>query len=158
MPLEIERKFLIANEGWRAHAGPGIPMRQGYVANTPQASVRVRLEGSEARLNIKSATRGVSRLEFEYLIPPEEAREMLERLCTRPQVEKTRYPVRHAGHHWEVDVFEGANAGLVVAELELEQPDEPFERPSWVGAEVTDDLRYYNVSLVSRPYSSWERD
>lgn len=157
MAHEFERKFLVLDERWRSAAQPGIPMRQGYLAHSPQASVRVRLEGTQARLNIKSATLGVARLEFEYPLPVEDAHTLLEQLCARPFVDKTRYPVPHQGHLWEVDVFEGDNAGLVVAEIELADPEEPFARPAWVGEEVTDDPRYYNVSLVRHPYRSWNR-
>lgn len=155
MPTEIERKFLVRNDGWRRHADSGTAYRQGYLVGGRESSVRVRIEGDRARLNIKSATIGVRRLEYEYEIPLHEAREMLTVLCAGPLIEKTRYLVIHEGHHWEVDVFEGDNAGLVVAEIELSHEDEPFVRPDWLGEEVSDDPRYYNVSLVSHPYKDW---
>lgn len=155
MGREIERKFLVTGDGWREAAVAAVPMRQGYLASDPACSVRVRIEGCEARLNIKSAELGVARLEFEYPIPVADAEQMLARLCTTPPVEKVRHRVPWGGHVWEVDVFEGANAGLVVAEIELSDPDEPFERPPWVGREVSDDPRYYNVTLARRPYRDW---
>jgi len=148
MGREIERKFLVTGEGWREAAVAAVPMRQAYLASDPACSVRVRIEGEAARLNIKSAELGVERLEFEYPIPVADAEQMLARLCTTAPVEKVRYRVPWGGHVWEVDVFEGANAGLVVAEIELAEPDEPFERPPWIGREVSDDPRYYNVMLA----------
>lgn len=157
MAFEFERKFLVRDDGWRAQATAAVPMRQGYLATTERASIRVRIEGAYARINIKSATLGVARLEFEYELPLPDAEALLERLCARPFVEKVRYHVPHGGHLWEVDVFAGDNAGLIVAEIELEQPDASFALPSWAGEEVTHDARYYNVSLVHRPYSTWRR-
>ncbi len=130
-------------------------MRQGYLGEAESASIRVRVAGSEAWLNIKSATLGIERLEYEYPIPVTDAEEMLDRLCRRPLIEKTRYRVPWHGHTWEVDVFEGENAGLVVAEIELGAPDEPFVKPPWTGEEVSDDRRYYNVCLVRHPYREW---
>ncbi|HEM47264.1 MAG TPA: CYTH domain-containing protein [Alphaproteobacteria bacterium] len=155
MALEIEKKFLVVDDRWRAQAGPGVRYRQGYMTEAGPASVRVRIGGQRAHLNIKSATLDQQRLEYEYEIPLADAEEMLERLCLRPLVEKTRYEIEHRGHTWEVDVFEGDNEGLVVAEVELTARDERFERPPWVGDEVSDDPRYYNVCLVKRPYKSW---
>ena len=155
MPREIERNFLLRNDTWRASVESTQRLVQGYLPGMQTASVRVRIAGDDARLNIKSATLDVSRLEYEYPVPLEEAEEMLECLCERPLIEKTRHYVRHAGHLWEVDVFAGDNAGLVVAEIELTAVDEAFERPSWVGDEVSDDPRYYNVCLVTRPFKDW---
>lgn len=155
MATEIERKFLVIGDAWRGAAAPGVRFRQGYLSATGKASVRVRVEGEQANLNIKSATLGVRRLEFEYPIPLEDANQMLDGLCTGGIVEKTRYRVPVGGHTWEVDVFEGANAGLVVAEIELDHEDEVFAKPDWAGAEVSDDPRYYNVCLAEHPYSSW---
>ena len=160
MATEIERKFLLANDSWRAQADAGTPMRQGYLiaASSQQqlkASVRVRIAGEEANLNIKSATLGVTRQEYEYPIPVHEANEMLDTLAEGPLIEKTRYHVPHGGHTWEIDVFSGDNAGLVVAEVELASADESFQRPSWLGEEVSDDPRYYNVCLVQHPFKDW---
>ncbi|HHM05280.1 MAG TPA: CYTH domain-containing protein [Gammaproteobacteria bacterium] len=155
MATEIERKFLVSSDAWRARAGGGRRMRQGYLAGSERASVRVRVSGDQAHLNLKSATLGVCRREYEYAIPVAEAEEMLVHLCDGPLIEKTRYPVRHGSHLWEVDVFEGDNEGLVVAEIELDAEDEAFERPPWLGEEVSGDPRYYNVCLVKHPYKSW---
>jgi len=155
MATEIERKFLVISDHWRAAAESGVRFRQGYLAGTGKASVRVRVEGQAANLNIKSATLGVRRQEYEYAIPLRDANEMLDALCTGGIVEKTRYRVPVGGHVWEVDVFEGDNTGLVVAEIELDHEDEVFERPAWAGAEVSDDPRYYNVYLAEHPYTSW---
>lgn len=132
-------------------------MRQGYLVGGDKGSVRVRVSGGRAWLNIKSATVGIARTEFDYEIPPADAGQILETLCVRPLIEKTRYFVDYAGHCWEVDVFEGDNAGLVVAEIELRSEDEPFERPPWAGKEVSEDRRYYNAALAQRPYSRWKR-
>lgn len=157
MAIEIERKFLVADDRWRAAADGGTRYRQGYLTETGvgPASVRVRIGGGRAFLNIKSHTLGMERREYEYPLPLDEAEEMLEGLCRRPLIEKTRYRVRVGDHLWEIDEFFGENAGLVVAEIELSRADEPFDRPPWLGREVTDDPRYYNVCLVDHPYSRW---
>lgn len=155
MSIEIERKFLVRGEAWREQAHERLPMDQGYlVVPGGKASVRVRLQGEQARLNIKAAVVGAERAEFDYPIPHADGREMLETLSVG-RVQKTRHLVRHAGREWEVDEFEGENAGLVVAELELEHVEAAFERPDWLGEEVTDDVRYYNHSLAMRPYRQW---
>jgi len=117
--------------------------------------VRVRIDGERAWLNIKSATSPLRRLEYEYLIPLSDAQEMLETLRVNDCVDKTRYLVKHGKHVWEVDVFEGRNAGLIVAEIELDDEDEAFEKPDWLGREVSDDPRYYNMNLAKQPYSTW---
>lgn len=155
MATEIERKFLVRNESWLSAADGGTRFRQGYIVGAERASVRVRIEGEQANLNIKSATLGVRRMEYEYPVPLSDAEEMLDNLCEKPQIEKTRYLVPHGDHTWEVDVFEGENAGLVVAEVELADENEPFELPSWAGEEVSHDTRYYNVCLVKNPYRNW---
>ena len=163
MGIEIERKFLPVNDGWRAAAHRVVPMAQGYLndlalvdSGAMQASVRVRIEGDAAFLNIKSRELGASRQEFEYPVPVADARALL-KLCVGGLVEKHRHYVEHAGHLWEVDEFLGDNAGLVVAEIELDDAGEAFERPDWLGVEVTDDARYYNLALASRPYRDWPR-
>ena len=158
MPQEIERKFLLKDERWRASADSGTRFRQGYLVGSKQASVRVRIEGYRANLNIKSATLGVSRQEYEYAIPLHEAEELLDTLCEEPLVEKTRYLLDYADHEWEIDVFEGDNAGLVVAEIELSNENEAFERPPWLDREVSGLPRYYNVCLVKHPYKDWSDD
>lgn len=155
MATEIERKFLLLNDSWRRDADAGISMRQGYLVGAKRASVRVRVSGERAHLNIKSATLGVERQEYEYGIPLADAEELLDTLCERPLIEKTRYHVRHGKHTWEIDVFSGDNASLVVAEIELDSADENFARPDWLGEEVSHDKRYYNVCLVTHPYKDW---
>jgi len=155
MAIEIERKFLISSDAWRETADVGTRFRQGYLIGAEKASVRVRIEGEEANINIKSATLGVRRQEYEYSIPLAEAEEILDTLCEQPQIEKTRYHVPVGEHIWEVDVFAGDNEGLVVAEVELAHEDEAFERPDWLGDEVSHDTRYYNVCLVRHPYKEW---
>ena len=157
MPSEIERKFLVRDQSWRENARDPMRIRQGYIVGGADASVRVRVSGERAWLNLKSATVSVSRAEFDYPIPLADAERILEELCVKPLIEKTRYFVDHANHCWEVDVFEGDNAGLVVAEIELGSEDERFEHPAWVGEEVSQDVRYYNAALVKHPYSSWRR-
>lgn len=155
MGIEIERKFLVAGDAWRSQVRRSLEMRQGYLAGEGgQASVRVRLEGEEARLNIKAAVIGAARAEYEYPMPPDDARKLLETLCVGT-LEKVRHYIEHDGLTWEVDEFLGANAGLVVAEIELQSVDQPFARPAWVGRELTDDRRYYNHHLALHPYSTW---
>lgn len=155
MATEIERKFLLKNDGWKEYADEGTCYRQGYFSRPEKASIRVRTSPDKAFLNIKSAELGVRRLEYEYEIPKKDADEMLERLCEPPLIEKTRFHVSHADHVWEIDVFHGDNAGLVVAEIELSDENEGFDLPAWVGEEVSDDPRYYNVCLVKHPYKNW---
>jgi adenylate cyclase len=156
MATEIERKFLVRDDGWRQQADAGLRMRQGYLSGGGRASVRVRVQGDRAFLNMKSATLGVWRREYDYPIPLRDAEEILEHLCEGPLIEKTRYHVAYASHTWEVDVFEGDNAGLVVAEIELDSEDEVFEKPPWAGKEVSHDPRYYNVRLAKHPYKAWK--
>lgn len=156
MGLEIERKFLTLNAAWRAEAGEGVLFRQGYLtAGGDQASVRVRMEGEKARLNIKSVTVGASRLEYEYEIPVFDAREMLDKLCNKPLIEKRRYFVKRHGVTWEIDEFLGDNEGLVVAEVELDHENQVIDLPAWIGMEVTEDTRYYNACLVNNPFKNW---
>ena len=155
MATEIERKYLIANDGWRDHTDAGIQITQGYMLSNDKSSVRIRVNGDSANLNIKSKTLGMQRSEYEYAIPLDDAREMLTALCDQPYIDKTRFHVPHEGHVWEIDVFAGENEGLIVAELELDSPDEAFALPDWLGKEVTDDPRYYNICLVTHPYKNW---
>ncbi len=161
MGIEIERKFLVTSDDWRAAAHAVIPMAQGYIndmaamdSGAQKASVRVRIQGDEAYLNIKSRELGHTRQEFDYPVPVSEARELLA-LCVGGLVDKRRHLVQHGGLLWEVDEFLGDNAGLVVAEVELQSADQVFAKPDWAGAEVTDELRYYNLALASKPYSQW---
>jgi len=155
MAIEIERKFLLRDDRWRQLADTGTTFRQGYLIGAKQASVRVRIEGDKAYLNIKSMTIGVKRHEYQYPLPLEEASELLDTLCEKPLVEKTRYLLHYANHEWEIDEFEGDNVGLIVAEVELKSEDEQIILPPWIGVEVSDDPRYYNVNLVKHPYTTW---
>lgn len=157
MGQEIERKFLLAGDGWRAGA-EGVAIRQGYLAASPVLAVRVRIRGARGYLTVKGGGGTLVREEFEYEIPAADAQAMLDGLCLRPLVEKTRYTVRHRGHTWEIDVFEGDNAGLVVAEVELAAAGEVVALPDWVGREVTDDPRYLNANLARHPYRTWAAD
>ena len=134
MPAEIERKFLVADDSWR-DGTPGVRIAQGYLSHDPERTVRVRIGGEKAWLTIKGRTHGITRAEFEYEIPPDEARSLLG-LCLPSVIDKTRHEISHAGHLWEVDVFHGENAGLVIAEVELADESISPELPPWVGAEV----------------------
>jgi len=154
MGLEIERKFLVTGTAWKALAA-GVPTRQGYLASTVDRTVRVRIAGERGFLTVKGRSQGLSRAEFEYAIPAEDAAAMLDGLCEKPLIEKTRYRIPFGGYTWEVDEFHGANAGLVVAELELESADAEPALPPWVGREVSRDERYFNVNLVKRPFTTW---
>lgn len=155
MPTEIERKFLLKNSSWKELADEGTQYSQGYIVGSKHASVRVRIQGKRAYLNIKSATIDIVRQEFEYEIPFDEATEMLETLCDKPLIDKVRYLIKHENHVWEIDVFSGDNDGLTVAEVELKNKDEKFIKPDWLGEEVSDDERYYNVCLVKHPFKDW---
>jgi len=155
MGIEIERKFLLASDAWRGQGQPTL-MRQGYLCADPVRTVRVRIEGERAAVTIKSKSEGASRGEWEYEIPVADAAELLDRLCEQPLVEKVRHRIPHGDHVWEVDEFQGENAGLVVAEIELGAEDEAFATPEWIGKEVTGDKRYYNSNLIRQPYSKWK--
>jgi len=157
MAEEIERKFLIANDAWREKVGREMRMRQGYFAGGGRCSMRVRSNGRSAWINFKSRESGMRRLEFEYGIPLGDAEVMLRKLCEGALIDKTRYWVEDRGHTWEVDVFHGENSGLVIAEVELDSITEAVDLPDWIGEEVTDDVRYYNASLVENPFSRWRR-
>ena len=154
MGIEIERKFLLAGDGWRT-LGTATLLRQGYLCADPTRTVRVRIEGEQGVLTIKSKSEGASRGEWEYPIPVADAVELLDRLCEQPLIEKYRHRIAVGAHVWEVDEFLGANAGLVVAEIELATEDEAFDLPQWVADEVTGDARYYNSNLIKQPFSSW---
>ncbi|HOE64989.1 MAG TPA: CYTH domain-containing protein [Candidatus Hydrogenedentes bacterium] len=154
MGYEIERKFLVMGDAWREGAA-GASMRQGYLCLGPPSSVRVRIEGSRAFLNVKQSTLAITRAEFDYPIPLADAEAMLVSLCVGAPVVKTRYRVPYEGFMWEVDVFEGANAPLVLAEIELASADQAFAPPPWIGAEVSGDPRYLNTHLSVCPFSQW---
>jgi len=153
MAQEIERKFLVKGDAWQS--GHRTLIRQGYLHNEPDGTVRVRTKGERAFLTIKGGTTGITRLEFEYEIPLEAANQILDELCQKPLIEKIRLEVNFGGFIWEIDEFLGENAGLVVAEIELEDESQEFIKPGWVGNEVSDDLRYQNANLVKKPYSEW---
>jgi len=154
MGKEIEKKFLIDNEDWQGLV-EGKCYCQGYLNREKGRTVRIRTIGDQGFITVKGATRGATRLEFEYEIPLQDAREMLQTLCHKPLIEKTRYKIPFAGFIWEVDVFSGENEGLIFAEIELNHEDEKFSLPHWIGDEVTDDPRYYNANLVTNPYKNW---
>ena len=155
MAVEIERKFLLANADWRAQVSEQQYLAQGYLGGT-RCSVRLRIGGASAWLNLKSMALGTTRLEFEYAIPLDDAKVMLKELAEGPVVSKTRHYVDIGAHRFEIDEFDGDNAGLIVAEVELTDAGEDFPRPPWLGDEVTDDSRYYNVNLARRPFRTWE--
>jgi CYTH domain-containing protein len=155
MANEIERKFLVKRESWVAPADDGVMFRQGYLSVDPDRTVRVRIAGRDAFLTIKGRTRGIERREFEYRVPVEDAQAMLDELCLKPLIEKTRFRVAHSGRTWEVDEFFGDNAGLLIAEVELPAADAKVELPAWAGEEVSNDPRYFNSNLSRNPYRSW---
>ena len=155
MPSEIERKFLVVGDDWRSAVSSSTRIVQGYLASTPEVTVRVRVRGERAYLTIKGRSSGISRSEYEFDIPVADAEAMLTDLAQGPVIEKTRHLLEVDGHTWELDVFAGANEGLVMAEIELGSADEQFTVPSWAGRDVSDDARYYNVNLARTPYSHW---
>ncbi len=156
MAKEIERKFLLTGEQWRALA-QGTHYRQGYLNSIKERTVRIRTIDDKAYLTIKGITVSATRAEYEYEIPHADCMEMLDGLAERPIIEKKRYKIPYAGLIWEVDEFFGVNQGLIVAEVELESEGQAFDKPEWVGEEVTGDPRYFNSNLVSRPYTTWEQ-
>jgi len=151
---EIERKYLVTTTSWR-QAAEKRDVRQGYLTLDKERTVRVRLAAGKGTITIKGMSQGIARPEFEYGIPSEDARALLEQLCLRPLIEKTRYRVPYGDLLWEVDVFRGENEGLIVAEVELASEDQRIELPDWVGEEVTGDPRYFNARLVAEPYNTW---
>jgi len=155
MPKEIERKFLVEPEAWKQFKKPeGKHYRQGYITGSDEVTIRVRVAESKGYLTLKSKTIGISRDEFEYEVPYEEAIAMMNSF-TKVGTEKIRYKIPAGDLVWEVDEFLGANAGLLVAEIELQNENQAFDKPSWVGKEVSDDHRYFNSSLAVRPYGDW---
>ncbi len=153
MGKEIERKFLVRGEAWRALAS-GVRYRQGYLSTVKERTVRVRTVGERGYLTVKGITVGATRKEFEYEIPAADAAALLE-LCEQPLVEKVRYRIPADGLTWEVDEFEGVNRGLIVAECELASEEQRIELPPWIGAEVTGDPRYFNSNLIAHPFTTW---
>lgn len=153
MGKEIERKFLVKEELWKPKE-EGVRIAQGYLSTAPERTVRVRIKGNRGYLTVKGKNEGISRKEFEYEIPMEDAEELL-KLCESSILEKRRYRETVEGHVWEVDVFSGENEGLLLAEIELQYENESFKKPQWLGNEVSEDSRYYNSSLSMQPYRQW---
>lgn len=156
MPNEIERKFLVHGNAWRGLA-EGVRFRQGYLSSSKERTVRIRTVGDEAVITVKGPTVGLTRLEFEYPIPHADCSVMLEKLAEKPLIDKTRYRIPRGPYVWEIDEFHAENEGLVIAEIELPDENAPFERPDWLGEEVSDDPRYFNSNLVAHPYCTWDR-
>lgn len=154
MATEIERKFLVKDDSWRGPV-PGSHYRQGYLSTDPERTVRARVAAGKGYLTIKGKTVNAARAEYEYAIPVQDAEAILDQLCKRPLIEKTRYRIDYQGLVWEVDEFGGENAGLVIAEVELASADQAVALPAWVGEEVTADPRYYNANLIANPFSRW---
>ncbi len=154
MGKEIERKFLIKEDSWRVNA-KGKRYRQGYLNSAKERVVRIRTIDDKGSLTIKGMVTGATRAEFEYDIPADEAEAMLDDLCEKPLIEKNRYKIEFGGLVWEVDEFMGENQGLAIAEVELESEDQRFEKPAWIGEEVTGDPKYFNSSLIQHPYTTW---
>lgn len=154
MATEIERKFLVKNDSWKKEVTSSKVFSQGYLSSNEMRTVRIRIAESRAFLTIKSKSQGISRQEFEYEIPVNEAKELLE-LCEKPTIEKTRHEIKLGNHTWEIDVFEKENKGLIIAEIELKDEAESFEIPDWIGNEVSDDNRYFNSNLIKNPFGSW---
>ena len=151
--IEIERKYLVTNNNYKS--GTPIRISQGYICSEENRVVRVRIKGDKAYLTIKNATIGFARNEYEYEIPVADAKAILHNTCQQPIIDKTRYILEHKGFIWEIDEFHGDNEGLVVAEIELENKNQQFELPDFIGEEVTDDARYYNACLFKNPYKNW---
>jgi CYTH domain-containing protein len=154
MAKEIERKFLVKEDSWRQLA-EGSVYRQGYISTQKEATVRIRIANNQGYLTIKGRSEKYTRSEFEYIIPVADAQEMLDTLCDRPLIEKVRYKVEWAGLTWEIDEFDGANKGLILAEVELSDEQQQIEIPDWIGEEVSADSRYYNSNLAKFPFSEW---
>jgi len=155
MATEIEHKFLVHDESWRDQVERSDPIAQAYLASESRVTVRARISGERAWLTLKGASTGLAQLEFEYPIPVADAREIIASLSDSAVIDKTRHTLRHGSHEWVVDEFHGDNAGLIVAEIELESENEAFEIPSWAGTRVTFDRRYRNKFLAHHPFSSW---
>ena len=155
MGIEIERKFLLTGTTWK-NLAPGTSYRQGYLNSIKERTVRVRTIDDKGFLTIKGISVGATRVEYEYEIPFDDAENLLNELCEKPIIEKNRYKITHGGFVWEVDEFFGENEGLVVAEIELESEDQTFEKPEWVGVEVTGDPRYFNSNLIKNPFLKWK--
>lgn len=158
MALEIERKFLVKDDAWRVEARNPVDIRQRYFVRTPMVVARIRIAGDKAFITIKGAVSDRVRHEFEYEVPRTDAEQMLELFPSEPVIEKVRHEVVRGGALWTVDEFGGANAGLVLVEIELRHPDDPVDMPAWLGTEVTGDPRYQNSNLVTHPFREWQTD
>lgn len=156
MAKEIERKFLVIGNKWRELAN-GTHYRQGYLNSIKERTVRIRTINDKAYLTIKGPTIGVTRMEFEYEIPYNDCVEMLDNLAEKPIIEKTRYKIKADNLVWEIDEFFGVNEGLIVAEVELQSEEQKFEKPEWIGEEISGDPRYFNSNLVNNPYTTWKK-
>jgi adenylate cyclase len=156
MANEIEKKFLVRPRKW-SELGPGLVIRQGYLSTDNERTVRVRTYGDRGYITIKGITKGISRKEYEYEIPPADANELLDRMCHRPLIEKTRFRIPFGGHTFEVDEFTGDNRGLTVAEVELKTAGETVDLPDWIDREVSGDPRYFNSNLSQHPYTTWDK-
>lgn len=157
MAVEIERKFLVTGDSWRSLA-TGTLYRQGYIPTQSGVTVRVRLAGDRGYLTIKSKLGNISRTEYEYPIPASDASEMLDNLCERPQIEKTRYKIPLGELIWEIDEFAGENQGLILAEVEIPLENYPLDLPEWIAEEVSHDPRYFNANLVKHPFKNWSTE
>ena len=151
---EIERKYLVISDEWKGKS-QGVLYRQGYLSTDPERTVRVRLEGEEGRITVKGEKKSGAGDEYEYEIPGDEAAYIIDHLCIKPVIEKMRYKINYKGNTWEVDEFFGENLGLILAEIELDSVDQPFEKPVWIGEDVTEDPKYKNASLVKNPFGEW---
>ena len=156
MAKEIERKFLVIGNKWRELAN-GTHYRQGYLNSIKERTVRIRTINDKAYLTVKGPTVGVTRMEFEYEIPYNDCVEMLDNLAEKPIIEKTRYKIKADDLVWEIDEFFGVNEGLIVAEVELQSEEQKFEKPEWIGEEISGDPRYFNSNLVNNPYTTWKK-
>ena len=155
MSIEIERKFLVVSDTWKNHVSGQFQLKQGYLQSAPERTVRIRTSNKEGFITIKGKTEGITRTEYEYPIPFSEALSLLA-LCENTPIEKVRYLVSHGSLTWEVDVFEGLNSGLVLAEVELQHENQEIDLPDWIGKEVSSDPRYYNSTLSAHPFSTWK--
>ena len=156
MATEIERKYLVTGDTWRKNASR-TRYRQGYLCADTERTVRIRLAGQTAWLTVKGKTKGAARAEFEYSIPLSDAGYMLEKLCVNSLIEKYRYTLTYRDLTWVIDEFMGDNSGLIIAEVELDSEDQKFDKPEWVGREVTGDVKYYNANLTRNPYKKWNK-
>lgn len=155
MSIEIERKFLVVGDAWKNHVSGQFQLKQGYLQSAPERTVRIRTSNKEGFITIKGKTEGITRTEYEYPIPFSEALSLLA-LCENTPIEKVRYLVSHGSLTWEVDVFEGLNSGLILAEVELQHENQEIDLPDWIGAEVSSDPRFYNSTLSAHPFSTWK--